>query len=141
MSAKEELISELGFLDEPTVVAMDEKPHRHKKPSRRNEEVPDVPVNEALLKAIEGLSDEAALAVLSAYRSMPKAVKDAVKSVYDALGTLGGSSSMEDVKESLKALKDACGEEYEGLYESAVIDAKKYVPKIQTRLLTESIEE
>ena len=141
MSAKEELISELGFLDEMPVVAMDEKVRNQKKASRRNEEVPDTSIDESLLNAIEGLSDGAALAVLSAYRSIPKEVKDAVKAVYDALGILGGETSMEDLKDALKALKETCGEEYEGLYESAVRDAKKYVPKIQTRLLTESIDE
>lgn len=142
MSAKEELIAELGFLDDSAVV-LDEKPKssKDKAKQKRNEEVPDSVIEQSLLNAIDGMSDEAALAVLAAYRKIPKTVKDAVKAVYAAMETLGGDSTMEDVKSSLIALKESCGEDYGGLYESAVKDAKKYVPKIQSRLLTEGIGE
>lgn len=142
MSAKQELLSELGFLDD-SAVALDEKPKATKaKPEKkRNSEVPETSVEQSLLNAIDGMSDEAALAVLAAYRRIPKAAKEAVKAVYTALENLGGESTVEDVKSSLIALKEACGKEYGGLYESAVKDAKDYVPKIQSRLLAEGLGE
>lgn len=140
MTEKEKLISELGFLDEK--IALDEKPKADNKvKSKRNAEVPDMKTESALLSAIQGLSDESALAVLSAYKRIPREVKDAAKAAYDAIGDLGNTSSIEDVKDCLKSLKATCGDGYKGLYQSVVKDAKKYVPKIQTRLLTESIEE
>lgn len=138
MGTKEDLISELRFLDE-AIVAMDEKPKKGK--SSRNKEVPETSIEQSLLEAIDGLSDDAALAVLDTYRKMPKEVKTAVKGVYDTLATLGGNSTMEDLKTSLANLKAACGEEYSPLYTNVVKDAKKIVPKIQTRLLGEWAEE
>ena len=140
MTEKEKLISELGFLDEN--IALDEKPKAEKKvKAKRNAEVPDMKTESALLSAIQGLSDEAALAVLSAYKKMPRNVKDAAQAVYDALGGFGADYSMEDLKERLKALKAACGAKYMGLYEIAVKDSKNYVPKIQSRLFSEGLED
>ena len=140
MGMKEELISELGFLDEANVV-MDERPSKRKgnRGFSLNKEVPDVSVEQVLLESVEGLSDDAALAVMDAYRKIPKEVKKAVEGVYKVLRRLGGKTSIEDIRNALKTLKEACGGEYKGIYDTAVKDAKKYVPKIQARLFAESI--
>ena len=139
MGTRDDLISELGFLDEAKDV-MDEKPSNGKadKPIR-HKEVPESNLKQALLKATEGMSTDAALAVLEAYRRMPDAVKDGVKAVYEALGTLGGNTTTEDIKDALVALKEACGEKYKGLYEKTLKEVKKIVPKIQSRMFSESL--
>ena len=145
MGMRDDIMSELGFLDD-TIVAFDEKPKSVKeqdlsnRKSLINEEVPDVSINQGLLSMIDGLSDEAALAVIDAFNKIPKEIKDEVVSVYNTMRHLGGDSSIEDVKKALLKLRDTCGEEYKGVYEDAVKDAKRYVPKIQTRQMMESLE-
>ena len=104
-----------------------------------NEEVPNEGINEALGSALEGLSDESKMAVLEAYKKIPSAVKKAVEGFYEALGGLGYSAELEDVKKGIKEVEEACGEEYEGVYKLVLRDAKRYVPKIQTKHLMEEI--
>ena len=141
MDSREILISELGFLDE-SIVAFDENPKKSiGEKSALNQEVSSTTSENILLKSVEGLSDDAALAVLESYKKIPKAVKDSVGNFYDTLQRLGGDTTMQDVKDSLKGLKEACSDGYERVYKSAVKDAKKIVPKIQTRLMMEGIEE
>lgn len=141
MGTKESLLSELGFLDEANVV-FDENPKAKdsdEKKQARNEEVPEVNLDKALLKAIDRMSDEAALAVLRAFGKIPESVKNAVRNVYDTLGALGIDSTTEDVKSSLKVLKKACGKKYTSIYDKTVKDVKRLVQKIQTRMFSESI--
>ena len=94
-----------------------------------------------LITMIEGLSDESALAVIVAYRKIPQDIKDAVGQCYDILRRLGGDTAIKDIKESLKGLKAACGDEYNGVYKGVVKDAKKILPNIQTRMMLEGLEE
>lgn len=143
MGTRDDLISELGFLDEAKEV-MDEKPAKGKPSVKEaeqvwHEEVPKSNLKKALLKAIEGLSTDAALAVLEAFRRMPDAVKDGVGAVYNALGTLGWKTSPEDVKDALVVLKEACGEKYKGIYNRTVKEVKRLYPKIQSRMFSESL--
>lgn len=104
-----------------------------------NTEVPMMSVEEGLLKAVEHMSTDAALALLAAYRKMPDRVKKATRSVYKALQRLGNGVSIEEVKATLTALKDACGEKYEKLYKRVLNESKRIVPKIQARLFKESL--
>lgn len=141
MGTRDNLISELGFLDE-SIVAFDENPKKNiGEKSTLNQEVHSTTSENILLKSVEGLSDDAALAVLESYKKIPKAVKDSVGHFYDTLQRLGGDTMMKDVKESLKGLKEACSDGYERVYKSAVKDAKKIVPKIQTRMMMEGLDD
>ena len=108
--------------------------------SRRNKEVPEVSLEKSLLKAVEGLSNGAALALLEAFRKIPKAVKSSVIGVYDSLGSLGVDTSIDDVKSRLVGLSKACGDRYKSIYDKVLKDVKKILPKIQARIFTESIE-
>ena len=140
MGNREKIIRELGFLDEASFV-MDAIAKDGNQKASFNEEVPDVTENQGILSMIDGLSDEAALKVIEAYNKIPEEVKNAVKGFYNALQSLGTKKTIEDVKESLKALKGVCGEEYGDVYRDSVKDAKKLVPKIQTRLMMESLDD
>lgn len=104
-----------------------------------NQEVPSMSIEEGLLKAVDKMSDEAALALLEAYRKIPQAVKKATGTVYRDLQRLGHGVTTEDVKEDLTALKKACGDKYEGIYNRVLKDTKKIVPKIQSRMFSDSI--
>ena len=141
MGTKENLLSELGFLDEANVV-LDENPKQdgsdNNKPIR-NEEVPEMNLDKTLLKAIDGMSNEAALAVIRAVKKIPASIKKAVGAVYEAVGELGIATSTDDVKKSLTDLKKECGKKYVKIYDKTVKDVKKRVQKIQARLFSDGI--
>ena len=105
-----------------------------------NQEIPTTSIEQSLLDILDGLSDEAAMAVLDAFQKIPKDVIEAVNEVYRILQNLGDETTVEDVKDSLQRLKEKCGEENVHVYKIAARDAKRYVPKIQARLFRESLE-
>lgn len=149
-STKETILEELDFLDK---IALDESPKgkskgksNKSKPNTKTARKPNLEISEtseeaAILKYIEGLSDDAALAVIAVYKSLPEEVKDAVGRVYDEIKGLGIYSTMESVKDALVELKELCGEWYSRIYEATLKDAKRVIPKIQMRQMTEDLGE
>ena len=118
----------------------DEETEKSESPKRINSEVGSSNREGSLLNFIDGLSDDAALAVIEAYKSIPDEVKDATEKVYEALKNLGGDTSMDDVKQALSELKEVCGEWYGKVYELTFNDVKKIAPKIQTRIMMEGLD-
>lgn len=144
-STKETILEELAFLDK---IALDESPKgksKGKKKSKTNtDRKPNLEVSEtseesAILKFVDGMSDSAALAVINAYRSIPQEVKDGIHKVYEELKGLGIYSTMESVKDALVELKEVCGDWYKCAYDETLKDAKRVIPKIQMRQMTEDL--
>lgn len=111
-----------------------------KKEASLNQEIPTNSIEQSLLEILDGLSDEAAMAVLDAFQKIPKEVIEAVNKVYETLQRLGDETTVDEVKKSLIELKEVCGEENVHVYKIAARDAKRYVPKIQARQFRESLE-
>lgn len=97
-------------------------------------------ISKALTAAIEGLGDDAAIAVLGAYKKIPEEVKRAVTAVYATIEGLGDDVSMGDLRGALKALRDECGDEYRGLYAKVLADSRERVTKVVAHLMTERLE-
>lgn len=144
-STKETILEELAFLDK---IALDESPKGRSKGKKKaktntdrkpNLEVSETSEESAILKFVDGMSDSAALAVINAYRSIPQEVKDGIHKVYEGLKGLGIYSTMESVKDALVELKEVCGEWYKCAYDETLKDAKRVIPKIQMRQMTEDL--
>ena len=109
--------------------------------SEGNAEIPNMSLAMLLLEMVEGLSDDATLAVLEAFKNIPKAIKRGVVSIYDDLKYLGLGKEPDDIKIGLKALKSSCGEGYKDLYKMVEKDTLHYLNKIQNRMFKDSLAE
>ena len=104
-----------------------------------NAEIPDMSLAMLLLEMVEGLSDDATLAILEAFKNIPKAIKRGAVSIYNDLKYLGVGKEPDDIKFGLKRLKVYCGEEYKDLYKMIEKDTLHYVNKIQNRMFKDSL--
>ena len=90
------------------------------------------PLNEAVLKLIEGLSPRAANLIIEAYKETPYIVRDALDDYYKAKDNIAEKDGIDSVRKALATFKGVCeaNPEYMNLYEMAKDDANQEIAEL-----------
>ena len=90
------------------------------------------PLNEAVLKLVEGMKPKAANLIIEAYNEMPYIVRDALDEYYRAKEGISDKEGLDSVRTSLETLKEACeaNPDYIRLYDAAKDDANQEIAEL-----------
>lgn len=90
------------------------------------------PLNEAVLKLVEGMKPKAANLIIEAYNEVPYIVRDALDEYYRAKDGISDKEGLDSVRKSLEALKEACeaNPDYMQLYDAAKGDANQEIAEL-----------
>ena len=90
------------------------------------------PLNEAVLRLVEGMKPKAANLIIEAYNEVPYIVRDALDEYYTAKGRISDKEGIDSVRKSLEALKKACeaNPDYMQLYDAAQDDANQEIAEL-----------
>ena len=90
------------------------------------------PLNETVLKLVDGMSPKAANLVIEAYDGMPYVVKDALDEYYNARDGIAEKDGIESIRKALESLKASCeaNPDYMNLYDTAKDDANQEIAEL-----------
>ena len=90
------------------------------------------PLNEAVIKLVDGMKPKAANLIIESYNEMPYIVRDALDDYYKAKDNIDEKDGIDSVRKSLETFKEVCeaNPEYMNLYEMAKEDANQEIAEL-----------